>query len=253
MFYQNQHFGISEYFCKESGENFSFPAHLHHSYEWISVLEGSMRVSVGEFTYELQAGEGVLIFPEQIHSLESTESKHVLVIFSPDIVRAYTAAHATEIPRDNRLQISDYIRDQLAALEETSSIIKKKAVLYAICGMLDEQTEYLKKRSGEDGLLRSVFDYVEKNYQKECTLQSLCNSLGYNGSYLSRYFGEATKTSFTDYVNRYRVSKACYLLRNTNRTVLECSYECGYGCLRSFNRNFKAILGVSPKEYRMGK
>ncbi len=42
-----------------------------------------------------------------------------------------------------------------------------------------------------------------------------------------------------------------YLLRNTDKSALECSCECGYTSLRSFNRNFKAIIGTSPTDYRV--
>lgn len=81
----------------------------------------------------------------------------------------------------------------------------------------------------------------------------MSNELGYNSAYLSRYFGEVANMSYTSYVNRYKVSKACYILKNTDKTVLECAYECGYNSLRNFNRNFKSIIGLSPKEYRMKK
>ena len=89
MFYQFQHFGISEYFCKEYGKNFSFPAHLHQSFEFITVLSGEMDITVDDKTYKLSSGESLLIFPHQLHSLSSTNSKHMLCIFSPDIVIAY--------------------------------------------------------------------------------------------------------------------------------------------------------------------
>lgn len=253
MFYQGQHFGIREYFCKEVGENFSFPSHMHHSFELILLVEGEMAVSVGERTYDLRAGEGVLIFPEEIHSLKSEKSHHLLLIFSSDLVSAYASRHPSEIPIHHKLEIPEYIRSALDALDETSSVIKIKGVLYTVCALLDESTQYTKKRSREDGLLRAVFDFVEKNYDKECSLSALGATLGYNSAYLSRYFGEATGMSFTSCVNRYKISRACYLLRNTDKSVLECAYECGYRSLRNFNRNFKAILGATPLQYRAEK
>jgi AraC-like DNA-binding protein len=250
MFYQSQHFGISEYFCKECGTDFSFPYHMHHSFEFISVLEGEMTVTVEDVSYELKAGEGVLIFPEQIHSLESTRSKHMLIIFSPDIVSAYYTKHSPEIPCNSKISVPEYLNDRLEELNGDSSIIKIKAVLYLLCSLLDENTKYIKKKNVKGDLLREVFDFVENNYDKECDLVRVSRELGYNSAYLSRFFSETTKTSFISYVNRYRISKACYALRNTNKTVLECAYECGFHSLRSFNRNFKSTVGVSPKEYR---
>ena len=250
MFYQNQHFGISEYFHKETGENFSFPAHIHHSFELITILEGKMTVKVDDATYDICKGEGVLIFPEQIHSLVSEESKHMVIIFSADIVRAFSVKHSSDLPKSNMIKVSKELLSQLSSLEKESSVIKIKGALYSLCARLDESCEYEKRRKGRGGLLYEIFDFVEKNYDKECTLSSLSSSLGYNRSYLSRYFGEATNMSFITYVNRYKIGKACYLLRNSDKTVLECALECGYSSLRSFNRNFKVTVGSSPMTYR---
>lgn len=252
MFYENKHFGISEYFCKESGRNFSFPMHLHHSFEFIAILKGTMTVNVGRARYEVSAGEGVFIFPEQLHSLESEESEHLLVIFSPDIISAFYSKHSTELPRCGKISLPPYLASQIAELERTSSSVKKKGVLYSLCAILDESTDYVKRKTVENGLLRSIFDFVENNYSKKCSLEDISTALGYNSSYLSRYFSEATDMSFISLVNRYRISRACYLLSNSTKSIIECAYECGYTSLRSFNRNFKLYIGVSPKEYRKG-
>ena len=250
MFYQNQHFGISEYFCKETGENFSFPSHMHHSFEFIVVFEGKMSVTVAETDYELSSGEGVLIFPEQIHSLKSENSKHSLVIFSSDIVNAYSRKYSSKLPVENKINIPDCLISQILDINEASSLIKKKAILYGICSLFDENAEYVEKCVGEQGLLHDIFDFVENNYDKEYNLNALGHTLGYNGAYLSRYFKEATGICYTSYVNRYKINKACYLLKNTNKTIIECACDCGYASLRNFNRNFKSIIGQSPKEYR---
>ena len=252
MFYQYQHFGVSEYFCKERGKDFNFPRHNHRSFEFITVLSGSMTVSIGEKKYTLGAGEAVLIFPDQIHSLESTESEHMLVIFSPDIVRAYYSRLAGERPTNSKFAVSPYLLEQINELEAGCSTVKMKAVLYSLCALLDENTRYVKKKSTERGLLYDIFDFVENNFDGDCSLERLSGMLGYNSSYLSRYFSDATEMSFISFVNKYKISRACYLLTNTDKTVLECAYDCGYTSLRSFNRNFKMHVGVTPREYRQG-
>ncbi|MBQ5362415.1 MAG: helix-turn-helix transcriptional regulator [Clostridia bacterium] len=250
MIYQNQHFGVSEYFCKETGENFSFPAHIHHSFELITMLDGKMTVHVGEKSYEIGRGEGVLVFPEQIHALSGTDCKHLLVIFSPETVSAYYPRHACEIPQNSKIAIPDYLLAQLIELEQTSSTVRTKAVLYAVCATLDENTAYVKRKTVGSGLLQKIFDFVEQNYDKSCTLEDLSRATGYHPSYLSRYFSESTGMSFISMVNRRRIDRACYLLRNTDKPIIECAYDCGYTSLRSFNRNFKLCVGIPPKEYR---
>ena len=250
MFYQHQHFGVSEYFCKEIGTDFSFPLHLHHSFEFILVLEGAMTVQIGNHTYQLTAGEGVVVFPEQLHSLNSTKSKHLLVIFSPNIVNAYYSRHSSEIPDNCKITVPPYLVSQLSEIDQNASIVKMKAILYLICSTLDENTAYIKRKTAENNLLYTIFDFVEKNLEKDCSLESLSQATGYNSTYLSRYFSETTHMSFVSLVNRFRISKACYALKNSDKSIIECAYDCGYRSLRSFNRNFKIYIGMSPKDYR---
>ncbi len=253
MFYQNQHFGISEYFYKETGENFSFPMHMHHSFEFVTVVDGSMTVTVGGCVYELTKGKGILVFPEQLHSLESTKSGHLLVIFSPDLVSAFYSRCSSLIPTSPIIDVPPYVLSLIKEIDENSSIIKTKGVLYSLCALLDESTEYVKRKTVENGLLRSIFDFVEANFNKGCTLYDLSVATRRNSSYLSRYFRESTDISFISYVNRYRIGRACYILKNSNKDILECAYECGYESLRSFNRNFKLYMGVTPTEFRTSK
>ena len=250
MLYQNQHFGISEYFRKEKKENFSFPMHMHHSFEFVLILKGRMIITVGSDRYDLSTGEGILIFPEQLHSFESLGSEHLLVIFSPDIIGTFYSRHSAELPVCQKIIPPTHLVEELEEIGEDSSLFKMKGVLYSLCACLDDNTEYVKRKSRENGLLRAVFDFVENNFSSACTLEDLSAALGYNRSYLSRYFGEMTNMSFVSYVNRYRISRCCYLLKNSNKTVLECAYECGYRSLRSFNRNFVQYVGVTPSEYR---
>ena len=250
MIYQHQHFGVSEYFRKERGRDFNFPKHIHRSFEFITVLSGSMTVTVGDRSYVLEKNQGVLIFPDQIHALESTKSEHMLIIFSPDIVRAYYSRHQGDSPTNNKISVPSYIVSQMEMLEDGCSAIKMKAVLYSICSLLDESTEYVKRKRTDARLLYSIFDFVEQNFEGDCTLAQLCESLGYNATYVSRFFSEMTQMSFVEFVNRYKISKACYLLSNTEKSILECSYDCGYKSLRTFNRNFKMYVGMTPTEYR---
>lgn len=251
MIYQYQHFGVSEYFRKEKGRDFNFPKHIHRSFEFITVLSGSMTVTVGDREYILEKNEGVLIFPDQIHSLRSTKSEHMLIIFSPDIVRAYYSKHVGDSPIQNKFSVPPYIVSQMEKLEHGGSVIKMKAVLYSICDLLDEATEYVRKKSTDAKLLYSIFEFVDSNFEsRECTLEQLSEALGYNDTYISRFFSETTQMSFVEFVNRCKISKACYLLSNTNKPILECSYDCGYRSLRTFNRNFKLYTGITPSEYR---
>lgn len=250
MFYQTQHFGLSEYFCKEYGENFSFPAHLHQSFEFITVLSGEMEITVDGNHYILNKGEALLIFPHQVHSLSSTKSEHMLCIFSPEIVKAYLAKNTKKLPESNKFIPSQYLIESINELCENSPKIKKKGVLYSLCAEFDDNMKYYERNSDDKNLLYKIFEFVEINYNKDCSLERLSKETAFSYSYLSRYFKNTVGISFNAYVNQYRINNACYILNNSDCTILQCALESGYASLRSFNRNFKAITGMTPQIYK---
>ncbi|MBQ8526032.1 MAG: helix-turn-helix transcriptional regulator [Clostridia bacterium] len=250
MFYEFNHFGISEYFHKEYGKNFSYPMHLHHSFELISVTSGEMEVTADSHTYRLSSGQSVLIFPNQLHSLSSINSQHMLCIFSPELVKAYASKVAEKRPTDNVFSPDAYLIEQLDNICENASAIEKKGILYSLCAQFDREVSYSDVNADDKNLLYRIFDFIEHNYSKECSLYSLADKTGYSYSYLSRYFKGIVGISFNDCVNRYRLSNACYMLSNSDCSVLRCALDSGFGSLRSFNRNFTAYLSVSPREYR---
>lgn len=250
MFYEFKHLGSPDYLKIEKGDNFSFPVHLHQCFEIIVILSGEMKITVEKDTYMLRKNEGLLIFPNQIHSLESSESEHVLCIFSPKLVQAYATSVAGRVPLDNKFNVpKDYI-ERMFSLGIDSTTTEKKGVLYSLCAQFDKSREYVKRRKENENLLLKIFSFVEEEFEGDCSLVNLSEKIGYDYSYISRFFKRVVGISFNSYVNYYRLSHACYLMENTNLPILKCSLESGFTSLRSFNRNFKEYFNVTPAEYR---
>lgn len=127
MFYQFNHLGSPDYLKAEFGENFSFPLHLHQCYEFVTVLSGEMQLTVDDKEYLLKAGEGILIFPNQIHSFKSQKSEHFLMIFSPRLVQAFNMSVATKIPKNNKFTPDKRFVALAKGLLPTSDISEKRA------------------------------------------------------------------------------------------------------------------------------
>lgn len=250
MFYEFKHLGSPDYLKIEKGDNFSFPLHLHQCFEIIILLSGNMKITVDNQKYELKKKEALIIFPNQIHSLDSTKSEHILCIFSPRLVQAYATSVKGKLPENNKFTVDDYFINALNSLGLDTSTTVKKGVLYSLCGMFDENAKYTTRQKDNDKLLLKIFSFVENEFDGECSLSSLCESIGYDYSYVSRFFKKMVGLSFNSYVNFYRLSHACYLMENSNEPIIKCAMESGYTSLRSFNRNFKAYFGITPAEYR---
>ncbi len=250
MFYEFKHLGSPDYLKVEKGTDFSFPVHLHQCFEIIVVLSGEMEITIDGKKYNLQRREALLIFPNQIHSLCSTKSEHVLCIFSPRLVQAYATVVKGKMPTNNKFVLDEYLIKGMEGLSLDSSTTQKKGVLYSLCGMFDKTASYQERITDNEKLLLKIFSFVEEKFDSDCSLSTLSESIGYDYSYLSRYFKKVVGISFNSYVNYYRLSHACYLMENSNAPILQCALESGYVSLRSFNRNFKSYFNITPVEYR---
>ncbi|CAG0902558.1 unnamed protein product [Cyprideis torosa] len=59
-----------------------------------------------------------------------------------------------------------------------------------------------------------------------------------------------TGNTFTDFVNRMRVNRACMLLMETDQYISTICYAVGFNNVANFNRRFMEIKGMTPGEFR---
>ena len=250
MFYEFNHIASPGFLKIKKGKNFSFPPHLHQCFEIIILLSGKMQITVNDRIFELSEKDALLVFPNQIHSLQSSESEHILCVFAPDLVQEYAVRLAGKIPQDNLFVPDSYLVDALFNLTSDSTTTHKKGILYSLCAQFDKNRNYEMRQTDTDGLLNKIFAFVEDSFGADCSLKKLAEKTGYDYAYLSRIFRKIVGISYNAYVNQFRLSHACYLMENTDFSIIQCALESGYESVRSFNRNFKAYLGITPKEYR---
>jgi AraC-like DNA-binding protein/quercetin dioxygenase-like cupin family protein len=251
MLYQAQHSTTTDKVTLEAGSDLVFPTHIHSSFEIIIATQGEIEITVGSNKYTISNNECVLVFPNQLHEIKATShANHAILIFSPYLVRAFTKKVEARIPESNKFCLSDFLIDKITKLDANHTTVELKGLLYSICGEFDKNAQYLEFNGDKDNLLFKIFNFVAQNYKKSCSLYQLSSEINYSYVYLSKHFSKHTGISYTEYVRHFRINEACYLLKNTNRTVLDIAYECGFDCLRSFNRSFKSVTGVTPSAYR---
>lgn len=95
-----------------------------------------------------------------------------------------------------------------------------------------------------------AMDYVELHYMEPLKVGDLSGFCNISEAHLRRLFSFYLKMSPLEYVNLVRVQKACDYLKTTDVQVADIAYKCGFPTLSTFNRNFKKIRGLSPKEWR---
>lgn len=246
MFFESQHSLGKNEFRHHAGKDFAFPLHLHRAFEFYAQTEGTAEVTVGETVYLLSAGEAVLVFPFQVHAYRPIEgSRHEICIFSPDLAPDFYEKTAHARPTDPRFRYA-IPRDV-----KTDNLFLKRSVVYGICGSFDRDRTYreIPDRSGED-LLVELLLFADKHYREACLLRDAAQKVGYDYAYASRLFKRRVGIPFRAYVNFLRVNESRRLLKEGAKSVSQIADACGFRSLRTFDREFRAAVGVPPSEYR---
>lgn len=247
VFFERHGMDEKEFFRSFPLKNYHFPLHFHRAYELIYVSDGQLSVSIDQKEYLLNKNDSVFIFNNQMHEFKTIGSSEIIIIlFSPELIGDFFMNYKGFIPNDNVLHLGWKID-----FKKLNSIYSQKSFLYAVCADLINKTSFAPiKQSSQTKVLYKILLYVEKNYSSDCTLKAVAKHLQYDYPYLSKLFVEMMNMTFTDYINHYKISQACYLLKNVQQSIGEVAADCGYNNLRTFHRNFRKITGQSPKEYR---
>lgn len=104
----------------------------------------------------------------------------------------------------------------------------------------------------QNNRLKKIYEYVFFNFQGEIRLSEVSSLLGITEGAFCAFFKKNTKKTFSDFIKDVRIGYACKLLKqDTDKPISDVCYESGYNNFANFNRQFKEITGISPKEYRL--
>jgi AraC-like DNA-binding protein len=98
--------------------------------------------------------------------------------------------------------------------------------------------------------ISAIVDFLSEHYSDGFSMAELCARVGMTESSFSRYFRRATGNTFTDFVTRLRINKACQLLMESDRYITNVCYDVGFNNVANFNRRFLHVKGMTPKEFR---
>lgn len=257
------------------------PLHWHDDMELVYVKKGEGIVTVDFITYKVSAGDIVVILPGQLHSIEQQKDftmEYENIIFQLDML----------FPRREDLCVSQYFLPLLQRqLEIPVFLCRGQEVYEAAAACLDQadilcgnrppayelsvkaqlfQFFYLlfshsvaasrpavpaKNRSLDKAKL--IFKYIETHYAENLTIKEMAETCGFSQSHFMKFFKASFGTSFVAYLREYRLTKAARLLVSSSSPILTIAQETGFDNLSYFNRSFKAMYGVTPREFRDGR
>lgn len=98
--------------------------------------------------------------------------------------------------------------------------------------------------------VRAIITFLVNHYKQPIGLKDIAEQVGLSPFYLERLFKQETNETPRTYLEKIRIDKAAYLLKNTKLTNLEICYEVGFQSPSNFYKVFRALKNCSPSEYR---
>lgn len=250
IFFEKHGVEGKEFFRLVPLKNFSFPLHFHMAFEIIYVNCGHLIISIDQKEYRLQKDDLAFVFPNQIHEFVTEDYSEITVIlFSTELIGDFFMNYKGRVPNNSILHLENGLND-----DKLGTTYSQKSFLYYICDQFVQKKVFIPvKQSIQTKLLHKIILYVEQNYSHDFNLKDVAKKLQYDYPYISKLFTRQMDITFTQYLNNYRISQACYLLKNSEKSIGDIALNCGYNNLKTFHRNFRKTTNQSPREYRLTK
>ena len=258
---------------------FNAPFHAHPEVELVYVKESYGKRIIGDRIEAFEAGDMVFIGSNLPHvwlndesfyqGATSTRAKSSVLYFNKLIFSSifYSMQEAKKINEffekaERGIRIEGQTRDIIAGkLEEMEQkqdlerIIALLEILHILSVSRDlsyitsEGYSQPVRNAGSDRL-SEVYKYVQVHFKEDISLQTVSTIAHLTPQSFCRLFRKRTNKNFVEYLNQVRISNACKYLLETDWTISQIAYNCGYKTVSNFNKIFKESTGLNPKAYR---
>jgi AraC-like DNA-binding protein len=137
--------------------------------------------------------------------------------------------------------------DRLLRLMEVLTLLASDTGAQPIAGPgADRQ----KVASPDQDRVARVLDHIHAHYREQIAVETLADVAALSPSGFHRLFRRHTRLTVTEYVAELRIGEACALLVNGRKPIAHIADEVGYRNLANFNRQFRALKNLTPREFR---
>lgn len=262
-----------------SGSYFNPNWHFHPEFQISLIVEGKGTRFVGDHVETFEEGDLVITGPNLPHLWRSDEeyfakdsdlnTRGIVIYFDHELL-GESLLEKEEYYRMSKLveksvrgmsiygDSQDEIVELMMQIPEERGF-KRIIKLLEILDILANCKEYnLLASPGYSNInkgvdvdkIQIVYDYVMKNFKSKISLDEVSSLLNMTTTSFCRYFKPRANKTFSSFVNEIRIGHARKLLLEDNFNISEICYECGFGTLSNFNRQFKSVTNLRPLEYR---
>ncbi len=274
-----QEFDKSFIVFRERGTFFPAPWHYHPEYELVLVNVSTGRRMVGDHIGYFEENDLVFMGPKLPHVWvndlkylrgEADAEADAIVI---QFVDSFLGQGCLDIPEladfkkflksaergvvikgNTKFRIIKIMKEMLAM-----SGIQRLSALLSVFEILSLTSEYEFLASPQfiesfeyesPGRFKIITEYIMQNFTSNITLPEAAAAANMGLTAFCNYFKSQFRVTFVEYLNTIRIGHACKLIAQNRQNIVEVAYECGFNNLANFNRQFKRLKNITPREYR---
>ena len=252
-----------------------FPLHFHEDYELCLTLNVRGNRILGTLVEDFTEKDLVITTPNVLHCYKRDDAFlnvrcEVVVIQFPKELPSWGIFDTDQLRNIRNLlcqpapglkfseETAEAVRERLLRLPRTEGFEAVQlffGILHELACADRTQVELIGVQSSDSTLphsrrINKIVQFVEKNYHHKISLEDVGELVGMSASSVSRFFTQRTRHNFWDYLNGFRIDRAAQMMIETEHTISEISYACGFNNISNFNRVFRERIGTPPSDYR---
>lgn len=260
----------------ERGRSHAWPfmIHGHACYELIHISAGEGGLVVGGHEGRFAPGTCVLLAPMLAHSFHAPEPQPGGELLAMEIVYfADSLVDPGDVPElSPLLPLLTRARQGVRFAPPTSAGIRAQLEGLIDCAFAPERVlrllallRHLAEAGGESlavgdapspyrdedlERLERLHDLLRRRFRDPLTLPEVARELGVSPSTVNHLLFRHARTTFLRQLSQLRLDEAKRLLRDSDLDITSIAFSSGFGSLATFNRRFRASVGVAPHLWR---
>lgn len=248
------------------------PMHWHEAMEILFCLNGEVTIHVDHETITLTHNQLIVFDSREVHSIHSGSNlymflcihvdKKQLSVYCPDLELYHIRCRPVPLDDPKSTQYihlcqlaHDLTRTNIED-ESTSAMRSDGTALLMLADMIRYFSVYsppgtATTQNQPNDTIREIITYVNEHYMEKITLDEMAAQTGFSKEYFCRFFKQHMGITFLRYLNEVRISHAGRLLTTTDLPVSEVMNESGFTNQTIFNRLFKELYGMTPRQSRI--
>jgi len=263
-------FPIEFHHVDKNHPHYDMPFHWHVEFELIRILEGSLTISIEEKSFTAVKNSTIMIPTGLLHSGIPHDCIYECAVYDMNMLRRENDTSRKYIKQiiNHQLALNTYFDPSYRSIHQAvwilfDALLSQKpgyqmlvqGSFYQLFGIIISEGYYRTnptqaprdhKRMMQ---LKQVLEYIEENYASPIRLEELAGSVGMSRKYFCKFFRDMTHQTAFEYLNYYRIERACYQLAATDLSVTEVAFNCGFNDLSYFIKTFKKYKQTTPKQY----